>query len=213
MEPNPPNIEISSSSVPFTGNPLLDSSSQNTVEQAVSTTAPTSSLLSANTADMKFTEATITPTEPISLASPIEQISTPLEQETPVPPEVFIPPTPIQSGVGAPTMIDTPKKSNVLGIVIGILFLISVIVGASLYYYFFIFSKNLNKKEATPAPVTLIKKEIPPNVDPVPIVPVPVPATPPADNYTSLSQEIDVADQSLASTTEINSVAFDQQIK
>ena len=211
MEPNPLNIDASSISVPLAGNPLLDSSSQNTAEQTVPITATTSSVLSANTTDMKFTEATITSSEPISLASPTEQILTPLEEQTTAPSEVFISPTPIQSGVEPPTIIDAPKKSNVLGIVIGILFLISMIVGASLYYYFFIFSKDINKKEATPAPVTLIKQETPPNVDPVPIVPIP--ATSPVDNYTSLSQEIDTADQSLASTTETNSAAFDQQVK
>lgn len=76
--------------------------------------------------------------------------------------ESTTPPTPISSAEGSGNVI-LPEQapttsSHLLGIIIGICFLISVVVGASLYYYFFVFKVGQTIR-AESAPVTLILDE------------------------------------------------------
>ena len=121
------------------------------------------------------------------------------------------PPTPIETNVGiAPAPITEtstiikPHGSGILGITIGIFFLISLIVGASLYYYFYMY-----KKEVVPVPIkpdlsqTLIKKVVP-----VPEVAVETVANQIEENIaldtavTTANNDSALADNSLASFDE-----------
>ncbi len=76
--------------------------------------------------------------------------------------ESTTPPTPISSAEGSGSAIlseEAPRtSSHLLGIIIGICLLISVVVGASLYYYFFVFKVGKTVL-VEPAPVTLIIDE------------------------------------------------------
>ncbi len=128
--------------------------------------------------------------------------------------DVVVPPTPISSEVGTSTTTldqsnmsqNPPQKSNALGLIIGILLLVSIVVGASLYYYFKIYTKPV-AAVLTPPPVTLIKEEPKVTIS-EPISPPPLPAVDPA----SLLTEVDAANSNLANI-DTTIATFDGQAK
>lgn len=124
--------------------------------------------------------------------------------------ESFTPPTPISSGEGAmvnPPILPQGTHSSKLGIVIGIVFLIALIVGASLYYYFFMYKQTTTMTTPTTEVKTLIKKE-----EPAPGAKIETPVVPPVDEAVSLETEISNADQDLGNTdTTLNT--FNEQVK
>ncbi len=129
--------------------------------------------------------------------------------------DVTVPPMPISSAIGTSNLTldqttlsqNAPQKSSALGLVIGIMLLISIVVGASLYYYFMIYTKPV-PAVPTPPPVTLIKNE--PKVETS--EPTPPPPTTPAVDATSLITEVDGANSNL---TNIDTTigTFDEQVK
>lgn len=106
-----------------------------------------------------------------STTATVETIPTSIKEE--VIPGTTVPPTPIKTDTDIASVppITTPitqktERSGILGITIGIFFLISLIVGASLYYYFYMYKKTAltipTKKDLSQ---TLIKTEVPQKIE------------------------------------------------
>ncbi len=186
MEPT----QTTQNTIPLSGNPL------DTGTQVISSPLPTT---------------TVTPQiHAVILENTPEAASTTIVEPFR---DVVVPPMPISSEVGTSTATldqvnlsqNPPQKSSALGLIIGILLLISIIVGASLYYYFKIYTKPV-VAVLTPPLVTLIKKE--PTEEIVDKTPPPIPAVDP----TSLLAEVDAANSNLTNI-DTTITTFDGQAK